>query len=451
MKLLLGIHSPRVETLIQGGVLNPLRGPSVDGNANWRFDRKEIYALLERIRSKLRVRRGHRALSFKTWSRRLDKVGISLATFLQAVLNDEICPLRQEKKAGFLPGLSFSAVDVDAFVRDELHLRAGDVLSIPEFAAAVGVSKSVIGFMVKKNIIKAEFRAGLKRVGRLIARGEIDAFNSTYFLPSKLAPTLQTTAGCLVEVLSAQGITPVSGSNVDDGYLYVFKRSNLVGIDLKALLTTKRAGQKDRLAESRLLDEAQAASLLGVPSGEVANLVQRGILRPHNRLPKGKGLFFSIYTVEKLKGRVADYDGLVSLQVAAKLLGISESRLLEKYIYVGRLIAPRREGKRGQYFFKQVDVEALADVNRSLKQGTMNSAEVAELCGVNITCVHKWTVAGILQPVSGPKVDGAATNLYAKVDVEKLHGERAAHKARSLRAGKTTRYGRPLRAITLSL
>jgi hypothetical protein len=65
------------------------------------------------------------------------------------------------------------------------------------------------------------------------------------------------------------------------------------------------------------------------------------------------------------------------------------------------------------------------------------------MLGVNITCLQKLKVAGVLYPVSGPDVDGFGLNLYLRSDVEKLHSERDAFKAKRVSDGGTSRFGRP--------
>ena len=55
-----------------------------------------------------------------------------------------------------------------------------------------------------------------------------------------------------------------------------------------------------------------------------------------------------------------------------------------------------------------------------MESNGIRSSEVAEILGVNISCVNKLTIAGQLVPFSEPNVDGFQYNVYIRSQVEKL-------------------------------
>jgi hypothetical protein len=147
---------------------------------------------------------------------------------------------------------------------------------------------------------------------------------------------------------------------------------------------------------------------------------------------------FSTHTINNYRGRVEDYVGLVPAKVAAKMLAMSTANFMEVYSRGGRLKAVNPKGRQKRHYFKKTEVEALVE----LRKKTVMAPEAAAILGVNITCVHKLKVAGALRPVSGPDVDGFRLNLFLRSDVEKLHAEREAFKAKRLDEGGSSRFGK---------
>jgi len=47
--------------------------------------------------------------------------------------------------------------------------------------------------------------------------------------------------------------------------------------------------------------------------------------------------------------------------------------------------------------------------------------EAADICGVYISYIYKWSLAGVLKPIARHSVGGHLRDLYLRHDVEKLH------------------------------
>jgi hypothetical protein len=444
LMVLLGLTANRIKELIKSKIFNPLRGPAVDGNSDWRFSAKEIESLLFVIKSKVYqpdCMGDSSTITFKHVLRNLSKVGIELSTFIHAILNDQVSPCGENGQKGFL-GLLFSEREICSLVWAEVKRRAGNVLSVSEFAKELDLRVGVVGFLVNKGIIRGEIKDNLKSFGPLIERKELDAFNSSYLLPSKMAPKLKTNAGFLTRLLISHGIKPVSGRTVDGGSTYIFERSALESVNLKLLLARAKKQSAIRIANASKLDAEAAADFFGITHEELLDLIRRGILKQRKHLQQNKHRYmFTSKTLNKYKNHMAEFKELVSTKVAAEMLGISQNWFLMKYVYSWRLKAVRREGRRGNYYFRKCDVLSLVKITPEMIQTTYTSAEAAKICGVNITCVYKWTVGGILKPVSGPTVDCAVDNRYLREDVEKLHAKREAYKEEKRSEGGTGRYG----------
>lgn len=276
-----------------------------------------------------------------------------------------------------------------------------------------------------------------------ISKNVIDLFNSTYVLPARLAKQFKTTSARLTNLLINRGINPISGPKVDGGKQYVYRRTDIEGIDLEAIWHHSESEHISRLNERKLIDARHAAKILNINQSSVLDLAERGILLTHRPTSRHKadGPFFSMFTLEKYKERNIDYCGLVSSTVAAEMLGVSVA-ILYRYI-PKKLLQVVLDRGVGWRYFRLDDVKRLIEERYNLKQQYVTTAEVASLCKVKDGSVHAWIEAGLLQPISGPRADGLVHNLYLRSDVEKLYAEREAFKAKRVSEGRSSRFGRP--------
>jgi hypothetical protein len=455
---LLQITLKRTLELVRAGLLNPLRGPVIDGRSDLKFSCFEIEDLVNKVKSKVPQNSSTKTRGTLKLVRALKKIsfiGISTDIFIRDILEGKINPCGKGKDAG-LACLLFTDQELSSYMGNKLRNQVGDhALNLKEAAKIIGAPEHVVGFFVKQGIIPASTYVIGGHVCTFIYKQSIDFFESSYILTSRLAQRLQTDSSYLAKILMAQGLQPISGKNIDGGLRYVFKRSEVECLDLASLLAVSKAQSISRYKERSIVDVDQAAYLLGISRKELVNLVERGILKLHNRL-NVKGYiddpyFLSLYTIEKYKARLITYADLVSAQVAAVMLKVSQNKLYANYIRGGKLKVALREGKRGDYYFKQKDVKALANAVEKLEKQTMRSPEAAKILSVDPTTIHKWTIKGILRPVSGPHVDGSGWNLYLRRDVERLKAERIAFKGKCEKQGKTSHYGRPDSKMSLSV
>ncbi len=467
---LLGVRDSRVRDMVRCSFLHPLRGPGADGSPDWRFDRAEVASLLDRlvggVPKKQRVDR-RKFVDCITALKIASHSGVGLGTFLLAVLDGELKPAGKADGIG-LPSLLFSKNQVVRYARSEFQLLAGGAMTAPEVAKTLGVGAGAVYFLIKKGILRSRQVEGLPLSRRLISRDEFDAFNETYLSASKIASEHQTGWHHLIRSLAARGIHPVTGRKIDGGYIYLYRRADIAALNIAAVIAEERktrliiskppstvtSESKEAKATKRpktkrryykpppILNETQAAEILGVDVETLRQLVEAGALRPHSRLPrpKGKGgkYLFSSYAVEKYKDRVSDYTGLVSFAAVAEMFNICPENFHKKFIKTGRLKPVLNGVRRGDHFFRLNDVEALAEIDKR----TILTSEAAEILGVNISGVGKMIAAGDLAPVSGPNIDGFGHNLLLRDDVEKLREARDAFKAERIKEGKTPRYGR---------
>jgi TniQ/Helix-turn-helix domain len=467
----LGIHFARIKELIECGLLNPIRAPEVDGCGKWRFDHNEVEDLIDRLFKGLPRKRKidkQKILSFKLVLRKLGRVGVSLGTFLQAVLDGEIKPCGRGREED-LRGLLFWEKQITSYVRSELRLLIGDALSLSETAKLLGVTKEAVGFLVKKGLLRAEKFDTVPSLGLLVKREDLNSFSETYLLAKEVASEHGTSSEFITDLFRGLGIRPVSGSRVDSGCIYLIRRNVVEALDLTALISEekkKRAivwkppshgsgpGSNGPVKKSEsihlltkasqwwILDERQAAEVLEIDVKTVRELAERGILKPHKRLSrdirKGRKYYFSRYVVQKYMARSADHTGLIAYMAAAKLFELWPDNFYNKFVKTGRLKPVIAGDRRSDYLFRVADVESLLELERQ----TIITPEAAEILHVNVSCIEKMVASGALKPISGPNVDGFGKNLFLRGDVKRLHSEREAFKAERVNDGKTNRFGR---------
>jgi hypothetical protein len=432
----------RVRDLIEHGLLNPLCEPIAAGCTNWKFRSGEVAALLERFKSKISATTPlsrNRTLSFFDTLRKLGRVGMSIGAFIQGVFNDELKPCGESRDPG-LRGFLFSASDVSNYISLKLRLQVGDVLQIREVAEYLGIGVCAVHYLIRKKIIRAKIEPKVKAFGLLVEREELEHFTSTYLLLTEaIARKLITQQHYIARLLIAQGVNLVFGKNTTLKKPYVFKKSDLGHIDLAKLVSAAKAESIIKYRETSLVNLAEASKLLGLDEAVVLRLVENRLLKfyePSSRKKKGRGeCYFSAYAIKTYKSLGIDCTSLVWVRFAAKMIGLSVSHFHIRYIKTGRLVGTKICGRQ---YLRKKDVEKLVELKKQL----IGSAKAAAILGVNITCIKKLTDSGLLKPASGPDVDGFGLNLYLRSDVEKLHTEREAFKAKRIKEGGTTRFGR---------
>jgi hypothetical protein len=107
---LLGLSHRRLLELVACGLLNPLRGPTVDGCSDWRFREKEVEDLLDKIKKTIRSSAPIEAedtVSFLMAFRKLNRAHIAMGQFIKDIFTGEVYPCEVSSKTG-LDAFQFS-------------------------------------------------------------------------------------------------------------------------------------------------------------------------------------------------------------------------------------------------------------------------------------------------------------------------------------------------------
>jgi hypothetical protein len=451
LRKLLALSSARIKELVKAGLINPLRGPTVDGLTTWKFNNTEARKLIEVFKNKIiepAKAQARRELTFKEVLSKLDYYGVGFSKLVQAVLCKEIRPSRLNKNKG-LTRFFFLDEQITNFIKCASQLQGEEAYSVAAVAKLLRSSKRVVWFLIRNGFIHARRLSSLSSAGLIITKTELEQFNSKFLLAKNIASQLGTNPRYICELLITHGIHPILSRNIHRGPLIVFKKSDLDGIDLDALVSITKSEARIVLpcpfkkSEAVTLNETQAAAALGIAVDAIEQLVERGVLKPHRyKRPSredAEKYFFPVRTIEKWKGQSTIYTSVVAFLSAAKMIGSRPTNFYKKYIQTGRLKAVITGKQRGEHYFLLAEVEAIIKLNKQ----TITASEAAVICKVNLSCIHKLTVIGKLKPISGPNIDGFGHNLYLRTDAERLHAERETFKAKRNDEGGSSRFGRP--------
>lgn len=255
----LGLSHKRILELVDCQLLKPLRGPTVDRCSDWRFSGEDIKGLLHLIKGKLKPSASTAQkdlVCFLMALRRLSRVNVSLGQFVRDILDGEIAPCRESKKPG-LASFLFSKRQLADYAGRHRRLQLGEVFNATEAAKYLKVTKDVIYFLVKAGILQSQDRMGGFYSDLLVSKGDLEYFESAYFLTAKVAPQLGTVSVHLIKLLIARGVQPISGPKTDGGRQYVFRKADLGIIDMADLVSAARAQHSN--LEERKLQRAAAA------------------------------------------------------------------------------------------------------------------------------------------------------------------------------------------------
>jgi hypothetical protein len=131
---LLGLSHSRVLELVACGLLNPLRGPTVDGCSDWRFSEKEVEDLLDKIKKTVQspapIETGSKVNSLMAF-RKLSRAHISMGQFIKDIFSGEVYPCEVSSKPG-LDAFQFSKRLIAEYVcRLTWNIKDGEKFCFP--------------------------------------------------------------------------------------------------------------------------------------------------------------------------------------------------------------------------------------------------------------------------------------------------------------------------------
>lgn len=262
--LVLGINRQQLKEFLEKCILTKLPGR---GKSDFQIAAGEILHLLETFRVNPCLKR-------KTCSRPSSQ---SLADLIIDIQRSKV------ESAGFdLAGGLNSLRIIDSHVVDmteESHLdvfQASLILDVhPEVVRSLVKRKWLVGFN--------QFFSGGRKICFL--PDEIKRFNETFVTAGALARSTGLNVTNFSEKLEYLGIKPVAGPRLDGALVYLYRRADIVGVDLFALkgikgYATKTGRRASGVAVATIpgISIADAAKRLHISVQQTVVLLRRGIL-----------------------------------------------------------------------------------------------------------------------------------------------------------------------------
>ncbi|MDK2659619.1 hypothetical protein [Cupriavidus consociatus] len=292
-------------------------------------------------------------------------------------------------------------------------------LDLEQTAARIGAYDAAVRSVIEFGWLKAE---QVKTPGHpkklMCLQADVDAFNQTFVFGGVLARTVGQNSTNFTEKLKAVGVEPVAGPTIDGSLLYLFRREDLVGVNLEELRDLKRyptaTGRRPAYLPPSKPDSmtlVEAANQLEIPWAEALLLVRQGRLKPSGDLSREWRV--TIDSVQTLQNLVGSHNW-ITIDKAALLLGVSRVHLEHglavhagaSTIHLGSLRLITREDLRSirelkSQYYTAKEAGAIFGLNRSHLPNMENRGEIAS----------KEAPSG-----SSPHL----VRLYAKKDVDRI-------------------------------
>jgi hypothetical protein len=454
----LGLLKRHVNELIAGGLLEPIVGQPLGRNHKWHVTTHALRRFIDEVVShttlKATVKSGtlgekeKAPVGFRYTITLLKKAGFGMCDLLNLITTGRL--------RVYLPKGQFSFGKLEFDTTDVLdYLAPGyrETCSVWRASKLLNVPRMKVRAFIKAGVLKAKPFPNLKEAGLRIHKDDVQAFQETYVTSDELVRRAKRKLDKIIGFIETNGIKPIWMGQCPEP-VFVLHRSQ---VDWESLHQYMHQKSMDRIYG--ILRPEEAARVIGVDVGKLKDLIADGLLKPYtfrgnSRADVSKNqLLFSKHSVEKFLSRRDDVQGLISTKVAARLLGYRHPCNFMLNEVKRGFVKPikKMDGKQYAFFFDRAAVEALA-IERTRRRAIcedpayVDTKGAAGILGVNVSAVHKMITGGIIQPEKGWRHDGLIVNMYHRSDVERLKLERDAYKARCARRGKSTRFGRPLRA-----
>jgi TniQ protein len=414
---ILGISEANVSRLVENSVL--VAADISTAGFFCRFDQVIVNELLRNAMSKVIVSNVPAENELGNFRDVVERLAVRLAssrwgihTFVRDILDGLIVPRGENPNKTGLRRLQFSRGDVAEYVEVKLAGKDADTLFVLEKGARLSLRPRALYFLARKDLIQTKSSDRTGKSGT-ITREAVLAFHSQYVTGRAIASEVGTSIQFLVPALISLGIRPVSGRSVDDGPIYVFKKS---AIDPACLKDVKsRPGKRGRI-RSAPINSTETAQILSIRTKDVSALVKNGVIRPYQDSLKSERTYrFNRSYVEGYQEQFTNLTDLISGNAAAQLLHIALPTLNYRWIKPGYLkYQVSKDGKKKLLLKK--DVEAAA----SFVSSVVNEKDAARWLRVSRNFVERCARRGLLQTIVNPYARVFKSRIYLKSELANL-------------------------------
>jgi len=122
----------------------------------------------------------------------------------------------------------FSEANIRNFRAKRLKEITGETFSIAQAAEVLNIcSANILYALVDKGLVRAFKRLCGKRETYCLTYEQLQNFNDTYCSATELACQLRASPKHVVRLLMEHGIMPITGSCIDGGIKYFFRRAEV--------------------------------------------------------------------------------------------------------------------------------------------------------------------------------------------------------------------------------
>ncbi len=425
----LGLRPGHVKALSRRGLLT-----ETSFEPDVRIDRASAQRLLESIIAKIKTpaRSKERWRDFENvlerLSVRLSRQSWGIEDFVTDILSGQLTPKSTRMDRTGFRKLRFSASDVARYQRQKL--KALDNYYVLEDKVSCGLRPGTVYFLARRGLITTKGTRKKGNATRIITRSAVQSFDDSHITARTIARIVGSSIPFIVNTLKAQGVYPVSGTSVDGGPMYIFRRTDIDDSRIDSIKVTPRVS---RLRGLGPINSAEVAKILSLSVRDVEVLVANDVIRPYRDSPRSAVEYqFNRKYVEGFRNQFTiSLTELLSSNAAAALLGMAQPSFRRTCIdsgYVKYEIS--KDGKKR--FLRRCDVEKIAAFHETVIRET----HVPNFLGVSRTFAERCRQKGLLSVVNNPypKIfPRMPTRLYLRAEVARLRVIRGTNnRARSL-------------------
>lgn len=422
----LGISDHILKSLVSVGLILPVSGPNIDGHGDNLFSKTHITQLFNNFAKLIKNNSHHdKEITVGEYLKYFDiKRRKPISEILQAALSRKIAVYGLH--GNHLTDLSLSMNDIENYC--PIAPSANGYLSVKGISNELNIYPDAIYRTLETGLLPFTTQGRKK----LIRHDDFLSFNRQYVFIKEIATYYKCNATNLADRLIDVGIEPVSGPQIDKNLIYVFRRDDITGIDVKKIISKDNyKARTGRIAKSdydeshkkiidqlSLITSTSAAKILNISSQRLGKLLKTDELSlyEHQTLPKYKK-FLKRADVEAYLNRYRNNPNLVTYDDAAEQMGETTSRFYSSWVKFKRVEII--DDGIGDKYIALGKLLAL----KKFKENAISIAEASELKGVDRSYFSNLIKLGKMKPVSGPGVDQYQNYFLNRKEVEEHTNE----------------------------
>ena len=255
----LGVGKLTLKKLRDAGMLSVV--PDADAAGTVRYPVTSVEGLLQELADRVPPDRPvpTDSVTIATIARRVPIPGFDTTDVLQAIRAGRLTPAGVARKGRGLQRFRFRSSDVDSFITGLTRVE-GRTLSVAEAAGELGVKQEVAYHWVRVGLLATVVVDSPMESGRRVTDAALAAFQREYVTGAEFARVHGLGRKWAATHLVKAGARPVSGPSVEGARQFLFRRADLDGVDVSALVSGRSKLRPD-LGRARRLDRAGSEGL----------------------------------------------------------------------------------------------------------------------------------------------------------------------------------------------